>query len=216
MAARTYNQYCGVAEALDLVGERWTLLVVRDLIPGPQRFSDLSRRQPAMGTDLLTSRLKRLTEHGLVAKVPLPAPASGSMYELTERGEQIKPLIAELAKLGATWLPSPAKSKRRFDAAWALATIAEHMEQAPTSRGIEVTCDGVTQSLQVNDQGRLEVRYGGLADADVSIEGPTVLALGVLLGHVQPNDAAEVRVDGELKRWTQEIRSVLPAAILAS
>lgn len=216
MATRTYNQYCGVAEALDLIGERWTLLVLRDLMPGPQRFSDLSRRQPTMGTDLLTKRLKLLVERDLVRRVPLPAPASGSMYELTEQGDRIRPLIAELAKLGATWLPHPTETERQFDAAWALATIAEHVEQAPSSQGIEVTCDGVTQSLHVDVDGSLTVHYGGVDNPDVTITGPTLMTLGVLMGNVEPEAVPSVDVDGDIQIWTKAIRAALPPTILAT
>jgi DNA-binding HxlR family transcriptional regulator len=216
MTTRSYNQYCGVAEALDLVGERWTLLVLRDLMPGPQRFSDLARRLPGMGTDLLTSRLRRLVDHGFVEKAPLPTPANGSMYRLTERGRQTQPLISELAKLGGHWLPSPAQSDRRFDAAWALATIAEFLPVAPTTTGVEVTCDGTVQSLQVGADGRCRVEYGHLHGADLAIQGPTMITLGVLIGNVDPSDAAEVTFSGDLDVWVDVIRRVLPESILAT
>jgi DNA-binding HxlR family transcriptional regulator len=220
MTTRTYNQYCGVAEAMDVIGERWTMLVLRDLLPGPQRFKDLADRQPAMATDLLTDRLRRLELVGLVRRVPLPTPARGSMYQLTERGEQIRPLMGELARLGATWLPPAASSNRRFDAAWALATVGEHFGTiAPTEVGLQVTCEGSTVSLVVRRDKSICLRYGALPGAEVSITGPTLSVLGILLGRRPFDSAAAAHVDisgtkSDVKAWIAALRAAAPESLL--
>ena len=82
---RTYGQYCGLAQALDLVGERWALLVVRELVLGPKRFTDLLDGLPGIN-NILATRLRQLERAGVVARNRLPPPAASSVYELTEYG----------------------------------------------------------------------------------------------------------------------------------
>jgi DNA-binding HxlR family transcriptional regulator len=107
--ARKYDQYCPLAHALELIGERWTLLVVRELLHGPQRYTDLADRLPGIGTNILASRLRDLEAAGVVAKRTLPPPAASKVYELTEYGVELKPVMRELARWGARSLgpPSP-------------------------------------------------------------------------------------------------------------
>jgi DNA-binding HxlR family transcriptional regulator len=216
VTSRSYHQHCGVAEALDVLGERWTLLILRDLLPGPQRFTDLARRQPGMGTDLLTSRLRRLEEHDLVERVPLPAPANGSMYQLTERGDDVRPVLAALARLGATWLPTTPTGRRRYDASWALTTIAEHLgDRAPTALGLTVTCDGHHHSLVVADDGTTSSVYGDLLDPAVRIEGPTRNILAVLFGRVARSEEPDVQItgdDADIDAWLDAIAHAVPFA----
>ena len=86
MAKRNYHQFCAIAHALDIVGERWTLLVVRELLMGPKRFTDLLSNLPGIGTNLLAARLKELEEQGIIERSTLPPPAASSVYVLTELG----------------------------------------------------------------------------------------------------------------------------------
>ena len=104
--AKTYAQYCPLAHALDLVGERWSLLVVKELVHGPLRYSDLQDRL-GCPTNILAARLKRFEQEGLVARRRLPPPAASSVYELTEYGSALKPVLHELAHWGARSLGPP-------------------------------------------------------------------------------------------------------------
>jgi DNA-binding HxlR family transcriptional regulator len=104
--AKTYAQYCPLAHALDLVGERWSLLVVKELVHGPLRYSDLQDRL-GCPTNILAARLKRFEQEGLVARRKLPPPAASSVYELTEYGAALKPVLHELAHWGARSLGPP-------------------------------------------------------------------------------------------------------------
>ncbi len=97
---RKYRQVCPVARALDVLGERWTLLVVRELLLGPKRFKELNARLPAMGTNRLSDRLKALSAQGVVARRTLPSPTDVAVYELTPLGEGLRPIILELALWG--------------------------------------------------------------------------------------------------------------------
>lgn len=107
MTQKTYNQYCPLAHALDLVGERWTLLIIRNLFVGPKRFSDLVRGLPTIGTNILTTRLKALEENGLIQSRFLPPPAASSVYELTPYGRSLQDVMVSLALWGAQSLGTP-------------------------------------------------------------------------------------------------------------
>jgi DNA-binding HxlR family transcriptional regulator len=106
-SGRQYSQYCPVARALDSLGERWTLLVVRSLLMGPQRYSDLQEALPGIATDLLTARLRSLEGAGYVRRRQLPRPARVSVYELTGSGRELAPLVLALAKVGMQTLGAP-------------------------------------------------------------------------------------------------------------
>jgi DNA-binding HxlR family transcriptional regulator/putative sterol carrier protein len=104
---RSYRQYCAVASALDVVGERWTLLIVRDLFLGPKRYTDLRAGLPGIATDLLTARLRTLESAGLVQRRKLPKPAPATVYELTDRGRLLGPALGALAQVGLSFLDEP-------------------------------------------------------------------------------------------------------------
>ena len=105
--SKRYDQYCPVAHALGLVGERWALLIVRELLHGPQRYTDLTANLPKIGTNILSSRLKDLEACGILARRRLPPPAASQVYELTEYGQALKPVIRELAVWGIRSLGPP-------------------------------------------------------------------------------------------------------------
>jgi DNA-binding HxlR family transcriptional regulator len=105
--AKHYEQYCPVAHALELVGERWSLLIVRELLKGPKRYTDLADSLPRIGTNVLAARLKDLEGCGIVAKRRLPPPTPAQVYELTPYGVALKPVVRELARWGLRSLPAP-------------------------------------------------------------------------------------------------------------
>jgi DNA-binding HxlR family transcriptional regulator len=105
--AKHYDQYCPVAHALELVGERWSLLIVRELLKGPRRYTDLAGALPRIGTNVLAARLKDLEACGIVDKRRLPPPTPAQVYELTPYGLALKPVMRELALWGIRSLPAP-------------------------------------------------------------------------------------------------------------
>jgi len=105
--SKRYDQYCPIACALGLVGERWTLLVVRELMQGPKRYTDLVDGLPRIGTNILAQRLKELEAAGLVEKKKLPPPFASTVYELTPAGQQLRPVLHELARFGARLMGPP-------------------------------------------------------------------------------------------------------------
>jgi DNA-binding HxlR family transcriptional regulator len=111
---KRYDQYCPVAHALDLVGERWALLVVRELMHGPKRYTDLADHLPGIGTNILASRLRDLEACGIVTKRTLPPPAASRVYELTEYGRELRTVMRELALWGARSLGPPTDDDELF------------------------------------------------------------------------------------------------------
>jgi DNA-binding HxlR family transcriptional regulator len=104
---KSYGQYCPIAHSLGVVGERWTLLVVRELMHGPQRYTDLADHLPGIGTNILALRLKELEAAGIVEKKKLPPPFASTVYELTPSGRQLRPVLHELARFGARLMGPP-------------------------------------------------------------------------------------------------------------
>ncbi|WP_147254140.1 winged helix-turn-helix transcriptional regulator [Pseudonocardia hierapolitana] len=98
---RSYGDPCGVARGLDVIGERWALLVVRDLLLGPKRFNDLHAGLPGVSPNVLNQRLRELTEHGIVQRRDLPPPARVRLYELTDRGRSLEPVLLHLGRWGS-------------------------------------------------------------------------------------------------------------------
>src|ERR1700722_3053613 len=105
MAARSYGQYCGITTAVELVTERWALLIIRDLLVGPRRYTDLKQGLPKIPTNILSSRLKELQEGGLVRRVPLAR--CGLVYELTQYGRELEPIVLALGRWGFRSMGDP-------------------------------------------------------------------------------------------------------------
>ncbi|MFK0294095.1 winged helix-turn-helix transcriptional regulator [Streptomyces sp. NPDC090442] len=143
MPRRSYDQYCAVARALDAVGDRWTLLIARELLGGPRRYTDLHADLPGVSTDMLASRLKDMERDDLLTRRRLPRPGTASVYELTPRGRALLPVLAALADWGAPALdeqrPTDAVRAHWF-AVPLLARLARHFADAPV-RVVDVTLD---------------------------------------------------------------------------
>lgn len=107
MGSRTYGQFCGLARALEIVGERWALLIVRDLAVGPKRFTDLRQGLPKIPTNVLSTRLKELEQSDVVRRRVLPRPAAAVVYELTEYGRGLEDIVIRLGRWGARTLGEP-------------------------------------------------------------------------------------------------------------
>jgi len=105
--AKKFEQYCPVAHALELVGERWSLLIVRELLKGPKRYTDLADALPRIGTNVLAARLKDLEACEVIVKRRLPPPTPAQVYELTPYGVALRPIVRELARWGLHSLPAP-------------------------------------------------------------------------------------------------------------
>src|ERR1700761_3530262 len=115
---RSYDQYCSVARALDVVGDRWTLLIVRELLlQGPARFTDLKNGLPGVATNLLSTRLKELEEAGLVAREDAPPPVATTLYSLTDAGRTLEPVLKALGQWGLRYMTDE-RADDAFSARW--------------------------------------------------------------------------------------------------
>src|SRR5215470_16629407 len=132
--ARRYDQYCPMAHALDLVGDRWTLLVIRELMHGPKRYTDLVDRLTGIGTNILATRLRDLEVNGIVSRRTLPPPAASKVYDLTDYGRELRPAMRELALWGARSLGPPTDQDELFAGWLANAMDIVIAEVAPAGR----------------------------------------------------------------------------------
>ena len=189
-AARSYAQLCGVATALDVIGDRWAALVVRDLLLGPLRFGDFVDGLPGIGTNTLTARLKQLESSGVVRRQLLPLPDRGTVYELTEYGRELEPIIMALGRWGTRSmgrLPAGTVSRSRWLAA---AMLAFHDPgrriKRPTTWQLDLT-DG---PFAVQARGKnLTVAAGPQPDADLVITAADETLHALLTGRVSPEEA---------------------------
>lgn len=117
MGKTRYPQFCALARAAELLGERWTLLIVRELLVGPKRFTDLRQQLDGITSSMLTGRLKGLEEDGLIRLVRLEPPAASKVYELTQDGRDLEPIVLNLIRWGARFM-LPGRPDERVDAAW--------------------------------------------------------------------------------------------------
>jgi DNA-binding HxlR family transcriptional regulator len=199
---RSYEQYCAVAKALDLIGERWTLLVLRDLVHlGPRRFSDLRDGLPGIGANLLTQRLRRLEAEGLVRRRRLSPPASGAVYELTELGAALEPTIIELGRWGGRFMGERQAADVFFPSGHISAIRATF--RGEDARGVrrtyEFRIDGDRFHVAITD-GTVSAVLGESPDpADLTIETDVPTSIDLMLRKLEPEDALSsgaVTVDG--------------------
>ncbi|WP_261719808.1 winged helix-turn-helix transcriptional regulator [Streptomyces sp. FZ201] len=154
---RSYDQYCSAARALDVVGDRWTLLIVRELLAGPRRYTDLHADLPGVSTDVLASRLKDMERDGLTTRRRLPPPGAAYVYELTPRGRQLLPVLQTLGEWGRADLGE----RRPTDA------VRAHWFALPLLRELEG--EGLVEVTL--EEGRFHV-YAGAEDGPVYGDGP--------------------------------------------
>jgi DNA-binding HxlR family transcriptional regulator len=169
---RTYNQYCATARTLDLVGERWTLLLVRDLLTGPKRFGDLQKSLRGMGTGLLAARMKHLEREGLVARITLPPPARTPAYALTDAGRELGPAVLALARWGTKWAMGERREGETFHAGWAVLAMEAFVDAAAATgvRAVyEFRVDDEVFHVRVAD-GAVEATHGPAQLPDATLE----------------------------------------------
>lgn len=173
---RSYGQACGLAKALDVVGERWTLLLARDLMLGPKRFSELQRGLEGLAPNLLAARLKEMEALGLLAKSPA-AGARGEAYALTPAGRELEPALHALGQWGFRFLAKPDPADRK-ELAWGLFALKRRYRGTGRPLRVEFRCEGrVFQYRLDEDQADLQEGSQGLPDVLLEAEGDTFRAL---------------------------------------
>ena len=212
---RNYKQFCGLARALDHVGERWTLLIVRNLLLGPKRYSDLLERLPGLTTNLLAARLREMEHLGLVVKRKSPAPVRATVYELAPAGRALEPALMELARWGARFMDRPG-AEDTFDIGWALLSLKRRYRG-----GLELVAgfDIGERSFELAFDARyLAVTEGAAARPSVTVRGDIEAFRAWLFGRA---DADALRAEGALsvtgaERGWQALRTAFAAREVSS
>jgi DNA-binding HxlR family transcriptional regulator/putative sterol carrier protein len=168
-SARTYGQYCAMARGLDVVGDRWTLLMVRELLLGPKRYKDLQGGLPGIGTNLLAGRLREMEELGLIERRVLPPPAGSAVYQLTDVGKALEPVMFALGHWGARFLGKPRPTDVLVPSAYFIAIRGEF--RADLAAGVNETYE-VRIGAQVFE---VRVRDGTCATAERQATDPDVV-----------------------------------------
>lgn len=197
---KSYRQFCGLARSLDRVGDRWALLVVRELLLGDRTFRDLQAALEGISPSLLTQRLSELGADGLVERNEAPRRSKGVEYRLTDAGRALEPVIIELIRWGSRWmLDGPGDD--RVDQRWAPLALRALLDGRPSPRGrIHLDVDGVKVTVVGSMRGRrLAPGHEGRPDATVTAPLPAILAVAA---NAMPLSSSGARVggDGEVAR----------------
>jgi DNA-binding HxlR family transcriptional regulator len=204
VAGFRYEQFCPLARAAEILGERWTLLIVRELVCGPQRFSDLRRRLPGVSTSVLSQRLDRLESLGLIEWEEQPPPAPAALYRLTSEGEALRPVLRELMRFGVRYLLPP-RPGDHLEAEWLPVAMESFARTgAVPRRSIAILiADGPRElAMRVRGGSRGTRVEAGRGPAEATLRAAPLVLLGLLAGRLEPGEAlaaGSIEVEGDAK-----------------
>jgi DNA-binding HxlR family transcriptional regulator len=202
---RKFDQYCPMAHALSLVGERWSLLVVRELLHGPKRYTDLAHGLPGIGTNILAARLKDLEQVGVVRKRKLPPPTPATVYELTEYGQGLNEAMYALARWGARSLGPPGPDDELYPE-WGVNALPA-LFNADEARGLTETyafkVDDDVFTARIVD-GALDGSVGLATDADLLVQTDMATFFDLATGELELKSA--VKCGRALAQGSREAR----------
>ncbi|HEY3480078.1 MAG TPA: winged helix-turn-helix transcriptional regulator [Streptomyces sp.] len=204
MSIRTYGQFCGLARALEIVGERWAMLVVRDLVLGPKRFTDLQDSLKRIPTSILTARLNELEESGVIRRRVLPQLDAAVVYELTDYGSELDKIVIELASWGGRSLGKP-QTGQVFTRDGAILSLYA-IFRPETAKGVHLTYEirhpkGLTVHALVED-GDIKCGWGSHPDADLVIEPQGAALVDLYAGDVSASEAVhsgKIKIEGRVE-----------------
>lgn len=198
---RTYSDACGVARALDVVGERWALMVVRELLLGPKRFTDIRSGLPTVSPDVLAQRLRELEGAGVLERRTLPPPAASQVYELTPKGLALEPVVIALGRWGGANAPPPPEGQvMSFDShILSLRTLFDPALAGDLDATVELRL-GEQSFRAVTAGGRFDIERGEAAAPDATISTAPGTLIAIAHGHRELADAVragDVEVEGD-------------------
>jgi len=204
---RSYQQYCAVARALDVVGDRWVLLIVRELLAlGPSRYSDLKRGLPGIASNLLAERLKAMEADGLVERRAAPPPIGAQVYRLTARGRALEDVLRALTRWGLPTMTSGPAATDALQTQWsALLAGLTLPERVPAGASVSVGIRTGDESVRVTLSGSgFEIERGLDGDVDVTLSGSAHVIGGLLSGLLTITEATDLglEVDGRANLLT--------------
>lgn len=207
---KTYGQFCSVAKSLDVIGDRWTLLILRELLfQGPCRYTDLANGLPGIASNLLSDRLKSLEGAGLLHREAAPPPVATTLFHLTERGRTTEPVLAALSRWGAEFVQGTPSSTEEFRSYWFPYSVAAYLrDRAPGAAPVSVQLVTPIGSwvITVDDAGT-GVREGTTEVSALSLDGHPRLILGLLSGSHTLDD---VRAEGMVVGGNPEVLATFP------
>ncbi|WP_327233690.1 winged helix-turn-helix transcriptional regulator [Streptomyces sp. NBC_01317] len=191
---RSYGQYCSIARGLDVIGDRWTLLIVRELLlRGPCRFTDVRNGLPGIATNLLSTRLKELEAAGLITREDAPPPVATALYHLTEAGLALQPVLKAIGLWGLRFMTDE-RPDDAFQAQWlayAPAWFTTDARPDGPPAVIQLVADGELAVIELRD-GHVHTRLGRATDPDLTLEGPPRAVLGLLTGKIDLDLATQL------------------------
>lgn len=204
---KSYGQYCAIARALDVVGERWSMLIVRELLDGPRRYGELVEGLPGIATNLLAERLRHLTDAGVVLR------RDTGHYALTPWGEGLREPLYALARWSAPVVMARPRGSDSFRAAWLahpVAVIFDGIDARRPPLVVEVQIGGESTFIESRD-GAVTLRTGHPRAPDLVLAGPVDQLLGLLAGYLAPDAAVRggVTITGDGRRLAR-LRPKLP------
>ena len=191
---RSYGQYCSVAKALDVVGDRWTLLIVRELLlQGPCRYTDLKNGLPGIATNLLADRLHQLEEAGLVWREDAPPPVATTLFHLSQSGLELRPVLDALGAWGIRYMPEPADGDdfRSHWFAYPISLFVHDRDPDGPPLSIELHAGDRPASIEVSG-GSVRTRLGTSPSPDLILDGSPRLILGLLAAYLTPAEALDL------------------------
>jgi DNA-binding HxlR family transcriptional regulator len=197
-----YPQFCPTARAAEVLGERWTLLIARELLCGPQRFTDLRRRLPGISSSLLAERLGRLEERGLLVRREMPPPAPAALYELTELGGALRPVVLELMRFGVRMMDPP-RPDDHLEPEWMRLALAAFARRGATpARRFVVRVPDIAGDVEIYVSGgrRGTTVRDGTGPADATLRVAPMTLLGLVSAGLDPDvalAAGKLEVDGD-------------------
>jgi DNA-binding HxlR family transcriptional regulator len=196
---RSYGQYCSVAKSLDVVGDRWTLLIVRELIlQGPCRYTDLKGALPGIATNLLAERLRELEAAGLIWREDAAPPVATTLFHLTEAGTELEPALAALGAWGIRYMAEPADHDE-FRSHWCAFPVSLFLHDRDPDGppiAIELRATGRPAVIEVSG-GSVRTRLGTTPTPDLVLRGTPQLMLGLISAHLTPGQAKEAGLEIE-------------------
>jgi DNA-binding HxlR family transcriptional regulator len=200
---RSYGQYCAIAKALDVIGDRWNLLIVRELLlRGACRYTDLQGGLPGIASNLLADRLRDLERSGVILREDAPAPVASTVFRLTERGRSLEPLLRELLRWGAPLMAEPADGDA-FRSHWLDVPVQEFVTDAAPDQppvAIELRAGDEPPVTLETAAGAVRARHGAAQQPALVLSGPPQALVGVLIGGLPLREARALglRCEGDV------------------
>ena len=213
---RSYGQYCSIAKALDVVGDRWSLLIIRELmIRGACRYTDLKNGLPGIATNLLSDRIRELEAAGLIRREDAPPPVATTLFHLTEAGAELQPVLDAIGRWGVRYMPQPAEGDefRNHWFAFPVSFFLHDRDPGGTPVSIELRTASGPATIEVSG-GSASFRPGPAAAPDLVLQGEPRLILALFSGHLTAAEVADLGL--QISGDTSVLHRVLPEPVAAS